>query len=65
MSSIPKEAEECWFHSCAGHYCVHSHTEFCTYPNCHEKDYKGNPYYVHKKPKPKPNPITEEMEELP
>ena len=62
MSNIPKEAKECWFHSCAGHYCVrHSWTEACTYPNCHERDYKGNPYYIHKKPEYDP---IEKMEDL-
>ena len=50
---IPKEAAECWYHSCAAHYClVESWTQPCTYPDCKVKDWAtGKPYYMeHKKP---------------
>lgn len=50
--NIPKEAAECWYHSCAAHYCmVESWTQPCTYPDCNVKDFEGKPYYIHKKPK--------------
>jgi hypothetical protein len=50
--NIPKEAAECWYHSCAAHYCtVESWTQPCTYPDCNVKDFEGRPYYIHKKPK--------------
>jgi hypothetical protein len=61
--NIPKEAKECWFHSCVAHYCLcETWTQPCTYPDCKVKDYKGNPYYIHKKPKQE-NLIEIEMEE--
>lgn len=61
--NIPKEAKECWFHSCAAHYClVESWTQDCTYPNCRAKDHEGNPYYIHKKNKM--NDVREAMSEL-
>ena len=49
---IAKEAQECWYHSCAANYCtVESWTQPCTYPNCKVKDWAtGEPYYKqHKK----------------
>ena len=51
---IPKEASECWYHSCAGHFClVESWTQPCTYPECNVYDFTTRePYYkVYKKNK--------------
>lgn len=51
---IPKEASECWYHSCAGHFClVELWTQPCTYPECNVKDFTTHePYYKeHKKNK--------------